>query len=358
MRVSYVSTLIHDHLDPVVGLPTAFETLLSSPTSVLGVDVTLPYAADTPIDRAFWSMAMDGRDLAGPVDAKLANKLRKAGVPLRHRAGLDIAGVGGPTYLEVHVHPFGVVAIATTDLISAAPQPVTNAGQAVDTMQTGPATATVAGTTIATTPERAAADAAAHIVGLLAKPGGTQWADPPDYRIVSIIDGTPQPQSMPPVSGAIHTALHDLCRGTPPPGPPLDLFVPRWRGGKFAWSPTELGYMLDRGMAAWSAPARRPGVTAGERHRQLVLLVAHVTAAVGLAHASATSVAPTFRQWAIGAAQRVGRLYGPTDPMQQGLEARLYVVNTGAQQVIDNVLQQLTPPRTLNIKWPVPTTYP
>lgn len=346
LRLSQVATRIHDHLAHV-GLPGEFQEILAARRPVSGIEVTLPYSDDTPVDTAFWSTIAENRSLSQTVNEALAKILRRHGVPLRHRAAVEIdnppgGASAGPSYAEVHLHPFGAVGVTTIDIVWRDALPLAEVWSLVDEMQSTAARITVANAEIATTVGEGSAAVARRVVEVVAEPGGREWIVPSDYRIVSVIDGSvrPLPAAMPPPSSAMHGALHYLCGGTDPLASPGDAFVPLWSGANFDWSPTQLVYMLDRGAAVWSLPTPRPSETAGGRHRRLVLLLAHVTATVGLVIASQESANVLFSEWARIAAQRLARLYGPSSTLTVlGLETRRYVNNTQVRQVIEQVLQ-------------------
>lgn len=341
LRVTTVATRIHDRLQEV-GLPGRFEELLQAPAPVAGLDLTRPFSDQAPVDTAFWSMIADDAPLGAVVNPALAKQLRQAGVPLRHRAELRIEGdrLGDRPYAEVHIHPFGVVVPATFEVRWARPAPLVEAWSQVADVQGRPATAGVGDAQIATPVAGAAGSIADRVVDLLADAGGGRW-QVPDYRIATVIEGTvePVPDAMPMPAGDIHTALHHLSGGAPPLASPGDAFVPLWSGAAFEWSPGQLAYMLDRGVAVWAAPGAGPGATMGERHRRLALLLAHLTASVGLVQAARASTSVTFPSWADKAAKRLGRLYGPDRPLSgQGLETRRYLTQTGARQVVEELL--------------------
>lgn len=332
LRVSVVATRI---TNPAGLGPNTFQDLLADPAPVFrGLPLTLPYAADTRPDLRFWSMLLDGVTLdAGLVIPEFARKLRKFGVPLRYAATIAVPAVPGLglARIEAHLLPYGVAAVATVDLTWPRLVPLSSAQVDVETRLATPTTVTGAGRALDTTLDDAAGALANLLVDHL---GGPEPRVRPDYRLTTVIEGSfaPTPRKMPAPNDFLHAALHQLSGGDDAPATPDTAFVPFWApaGGTFAWLPTRLLYMLDRGLGVWfSMPDRLESM--GDRHRRLTLLVAHLTASVGLISAAITSNDQVLSEWAREAALRLGRLYGPAQPLlDQGFESRRFLVNVGA----------------------------
>lgn len=349
LRVSFTATRIHDRLREI-GLPKRFAELLQAPGPVLGVELTRPFfppyapPGKVPPDNRLWSMLANDKPLSDYVNASLAKDLRRAGVPLRHRVerlAVDYerpSGLDEP-YAEAHVHPFGIVGIATVELGWDDAVPVAHAWQEVSALEGRPASATVAGRTVATTVREVAGACAGRLLELLAEEGGREWSVP-DYRLATVIAGTvePVPSAMPADSSELHGALHHLSGGSEPLAAPKNAFAPRWSGADFRWEPMSLVYMLDRGLAALSGrPDPGPGGPwMGDAHRRLTLLVAHLTASVGLIKAHVETGSPLFKPWADDAANRLARLYGPAKG-EFGPETRRYLTSTGTRAIVEAV---------------------
>jgi hypothetical protein len=356
LRFSRVATRIHDRLGAIRN-PERFEALLQSPGPVHGLDLTLPYvdAVQTPADVAVWSMIAETA-LTGPLNASAAKRLRKAAFPLRLRASLflDAHDLGGdPPYIEVHVHPFGAVGLATAALTWEEPEPLADAWSKVADVQQRSASVTIGEDTTSTTLGAAAGEAASRVVALLGDAGGEEH-HVPDYRVATVIDGTvdPVPAAMPADASPLHMALHYLCGAGEPPAPPAGAFVPTWSGGGFRYWPRQLAYMVDRGAALWRVPAPHgdSGPTMGQQHRRLTLVLAHLTASVGLIDASTSSSSAGMQSWAKVAAQRLARLYGPASA-EHGLAPQRYLDQTGFRALVETVLgKQLV----TNDKYPLP----
>ncbi|HEX9992980.1 MAG TPA: hypothetical protein VGB14_08645 [Acidimicrobiales bacterium] len=354
LRVSHVATRVCDDLHDV-GDPDAFEALLQAPAPVRGLALDLPYVdrVHTPVEVDLWSLIGEAH-LTGPLNASGAKQLRKAAVPLRARA--DLAPDGGQASgarAEVHLHPFGAVGIATYDLAWASPAPLADAWSEVVAVERQAASLTVAGSTTATTLGEAAGLAAQQVVDLFAAAGAGRW-EVPDYRVATVVDGAvePVPDAMPVDASPLHVALHHLSGGGDPPAPPDRAFVPTWSNGGFRYWPRQLAYLVDKGAAVWAAPADGPGpgLTLGQQHRRLTLLLAHLTASVGLVDASRTSPSASVASWADKAAKRLSRLYGPTDP-RHGFEPRRYLEQTGFAALVETVLGTGLAPST---RYPLP----
>jgi hypothetical protein len=336
LRVSYVATRIHDDL--VLGQPEMFAELFVAPRPVQGVQLGLPFGPQAPVDAHFWGSLAEWRPRE-QLSIEDGRKLRRAGVPLRHRGGLA-AKVEGPR-LELHVHPFGVVALTTIDLMWPESCPLSDVWTRVGQMRDLPARATVGGESHETEVAAAAPIAAEVLLERLARMKGSTW-EVPDHRIATVIDGSVHgvPIAMPPARGPVHIAVHRLSAGGDVIPEPGSAFVAQWSGAGFAWAPARLVYMLDAGTsivspAEVSSRPSDPGVSLGARHRRAALLLGHVTASVGLVRAAPKAASMYFQSWAKTAADRLGRLYGPATANDDwGLETRSYLTRLGAVQDI------------------------
>lgn len=344
LRLSQIAACAHDAI-VTVGAPNAFEAHLVQPQPVNGVDLERPFAPGLSADLALWSDLAGIRLDGGPVNAAGAKALRRAGVPLRHRAE---ASVDDPTVerasLELHVHPFGVAAILTADLAWPGGLPLDQVWPAVEALLDAATTTVVAGRT-RTAPLGEGADAAtASLIEAIGGPAGTTTAWP-SHRVVTPVDGMGAgvPAALPVPEGPVHVALHHLSGGGPVLSTLGKSLVPQWNNTDFVFTPATLVYMIDVGTATWQ-PDRLmagPGVhpSMGDRHRRTTLLIAHLAASVALIHASSGSPSVFFGEWARLAALRIGRLYGPETPSPaDGLAVRWYVERTSARPLIEAVL--------------------
>ncbi len=331
LRLTYLATRVHDKLREI-GEPEAFAARLVNRAPVLGLKVSLPFGPGLAVDNRFWS-AVAERGLDDEPTTDVARALRRAGIPLRHRAGLEVEGVETPR-LEAHIHPFGVVTLTAVDVLWSDPVAIVDAWQRVASVEDHAATVTVGGTEHPTTLVEAAGAAADALLDILGTPGAATWRVA-DHRLATAIEGTASAatEAMPPARGPVHTALHRLSRGGAAVAEPGRAFVAQWSGADFAWAPGRLVYMLDAGtsVVAADAGAGLPVVSLGGRHRHLTLLLAHVMASVGLIRAAPTASSRYFSEWAKKAADRLGRLYGPAVASDEwGLETRMFLTSTGA----------------------------
>lgn len=357
LRVSRVGAKIHDRLQEI-GEPVAFAQRLAHPQPVRGLPVSLPFAEDLPTDLAFWSRIAE-RKLQLPVPGDVAPKLRRAGVPLRYRASLSTAARA--PRLEAHLHPFGVVALATVDIEWDQPVPLEQARTVVDQLEAMPATVTVGDVAADTTLQDAATACAEALVQLLSVPGHGQAWELPSHRLVTVISGvTEEPVTeMPAPHSALHLALHRLSAGDQAVADPATAFVAQWTGAGYAWPTTSMLYMLSRGTTLLAAEAEaavdeRPSnaPTAADRHRQLLLLIAHLTASTGLVRAAQASGSNLIQEWGRTAAQRLGLLFGPgQDFLDWGQVPQALLLRTGA---VGPVAQVRGEPLTPNPYYPVP----
>ena len=137
--------------------------------------------------------------------------------------------------------------------------------------------------------------------------------------------------------------------------------MPRWSGAGFVWPSAVLTYVLDRGAAALALDAvrKRPvppsdGVSTANRHRELVLIWAHVGASAAACVLAAGDQTAYVQAGARDAANRIGRLWGPAAPGDPwwGMEVR-YLLDPGARAAVETVLAT-----KLFEAQPLPTKYP
>jgi hypothetical protein len=354
LRVSYVSTRVHDRLSEV-GLPGAFAGLFQSPRPVRGVALEVPFASDAEVDRRFWS-TLSEYQLATPVPATVAKRMVRHGIPLRHAGKLEAKPDPPVTSarLEAHIRPYGLVVFATVDLEwTKESLELPDAWQRVDELAGGEVNLTLAGTSLTTPLGTATYTGVNKLLELLGDPSGQSWAMP-DHRIATILEGQVDPPatSMPPLRGDVHFGLHRLAlggAGLPDPG---DAFVAQWNDSTFGWVETQLVYMLGPGTSILTSdpvPISSKGrsETLGARHRRTVLLLTHLSSSIGLIRALRTTSNQFFPQWAKWAANALGRLYAPVVADHEwGLEARSFLHRLGATEDVGQVRgSPLTPKR-------------
>jgi hypothetical protein len=291
---------------------------------------------------------------------------------LRHRGELAVVGNGDPggkdmrkPCLEVLLHPFGWVVIATVDVL-VAPQPagvdmVAAVSGAVAAAEECAVEATVGKVRFPGTLGNIAATVADGLAGaeLLGGAGSFDWL--PTHRVLTVIDADVSGTitSMPRV-GTLLSFLHTLSRGGVALGSPPYAFVPRWTGLTFGWAPDDLVYSGNHGTSVILSTAAGMGdgqESTSHRHRRLTLLLAHVSASAALVQAATQSSSIFLREWGRVAAYRLGRLYGPyrADYQYWGLEAQQFIRATGtgafAQELRDDH-------RPLEAQYPLPSAYP
>lgn len=355
LRISRVGAKIHDQLQEI-GEPVAFAQRLAHPQPLRGLPVGLPFAEDLPTDLTFWSRIAE-RKLQLPVPENIAPKLRRAGVPLRYRASLSTAARA--PRLEAHLHPFGVAALTTVDLEWDQPVSLEQARQSLDQLEATPATVTVGDVNADTTLQDAATACAETLVQLLSDPGQGQAWELPGHRLVTVISGVVEEPltEMPAPHSPLHLALHRLSAGDQAVADPATAFVAQWTGAGYAWPTTSMLYMLSRGtalLAAEAAADERPSnaPTAADRHRQLLLLIAYITASAGLVRAAQSSGSNLIQEWGRTAAKRLGLLFGPgQDFLDWGQVPQALLLRTGA---VEPVAQLRGEPLTSNPHYPVP----
>jgi hypothetical protein len=324
-----------------VGNPDAFAALFAAPAPVNGVSLELPFDPDNaPVDTAFWSALAEWKTKSA-LTLDDGRRLRRAAVPLRHRGALT-AQVVTPR-LEAHVHPFGIGVLSTFDLTWEPPLPLSEVWEEIDQASKQPAQGTLGGVIFKSTLSNATQVGAATLLKAFESPAGHTWPVG-DHRIATVIDGVVAgaPKGMPVAKDAVHVAIHRLSAGglvLPPPG---NAFVAQWSGASFDWAPERLVYMLDVGSSLISPAAIEGPFSAtystSAHHRRIVLLLSHVTAAVGLVRATPLTQSPYFEDWGKKAADRLGRLYGPANASDDwGLETRSYLARIGAVQEVGDL---------------------
>jgi hypothetical protein len=316
---------------------------------VRGLPITLPFGDRLPVDTEFWSLITD-TVLGTSITRESAKKFRRAGVPLRYRGHLEMTADAGDVELprlEAHLHPFGVVAIATVDLVW--PEPVKfgdEVKQRVQKLGNMPTAIVVAGQKTRSVLGQAAVTAAASLVGLLTAGGqGTSWSISP-HRLVTVISGTiAKPlMAMPAKQSPLHLALHGIAtdgKAHGVPGPDK-VFVPQWNEAGYDWPPDSLVYMLKSGTSALFSEADtryiREEPRTADRHRLLMLEIAYITALRGLVYAAQTDTSLYLPVWAMTAAKHLGRLYGPAELYEEwGLVPRSFMLLTDVSTNIKNI---------------------
>lgn len=359
LRVSWIAARVHDQIREI-GEPVAFARRLTTLGPVRGLRVTLPFDGSLPVDLRFWSCISE-LNLSDPMTEERASKLRRAGVPLRYGATLE-APEGSAT-LEAHLHPFGVVVIATASLQWAHPVPIERLGSLVGQLEDKPATIVVGHTRRNTTIGGAAAAATHMLTDLLTDMGKGAAYDVSPHRLATVISGISdgQPPVMPAANDSLHLAMHMLAGGGAIAADPAVACVPQWSDNGYKRTASSLLYMLGTGTSLLSVDAvtaavdrRRPSTA--DQHRTWVLLMAHLIAACGLVRAANGGTTQLLQEWARTAADRLGRLFGPAEMyLKWGLVPRTMLICTGARGAVESVRKA---PLTLNQDFPSPTDYP
>lgn len=345
LRISYVSTRVHDRLGGI-GKPGAFAKAFVSLPEISGVALSLPFTPDDPVNLRFWSALYTGsaeRQIALPIQQQAARLMLKRGVPLRHAASLSVDG-GAPVTsarLEAHLRPFSIVAFSTIDLVWDDPVLLAEACGIVNDLGSRGARLGVGGQERDATMSSATDVAADLLVEMLAEPGGTTWQHG-THRVATVIKGDfdPLPAAMPAAGDDIHGALNRLALGESGLPDPVDAFVAQWNGATFGWAPTDLVYMLAPGTSILSPekaanPPPNPRSALGARHRRAVLVLTFLTSAIELIRAAAEVDYDLFDAWSGWMANAVGRLYAPNIAnFEWGLEARAYVRRANALGVV------------------------
>ncbi len=356
LRVTRIAACVHDDI-PVIGSPAAFAQRLADPQPVRDLPVTLPFAPGLKIDTNFWARIAEKPRLTAPIAVAIAPKLRRAGIPLRYRGTLDTAA--DLPRLEAHLHPYGIVALSTVDWHWSVPVPLDTVWQEVNEREDQAATVTV-GSSLRTTTLGEAADAAVQaLVDHLTEPArGNIW-EAPSHRITTVISGSNffPTNSMPPPNTPLHVALHRLASGDEIMAEPATAFVAQWTNAGYAWPVNSMLYMLSQGSSVFSQEALYPTpgeyqLSTSDRHRRHSLLVAYLTAAIGLIRAARQTPSPYLREWAGTAAKRLGVLFGPGDAfLEWGQVPRALLLRTGA---VEAVAQLRGAPLTPNPYYEVP----
>jgi hypothetical protein len=356
LRVSHVSARIHDSLREI-GEPVAFGHRLATLGDVRGLPLELPFGPTLAVDSDFWSTLDNNKTAPIPVPEDVAPRLRRAGVPLRVRGTLTCAE--HEPRLELHLHPFGVVAMTTVDLSWTDPVRLDVVSDRVRELEIRPAEVSV-GPVHRTAPVgRAAEEAARAVVDLLTVPGSGQSWDPPGHRLATVISGRIDPpvHAMPLPNSPLHVALHRLCGGGSAVSTPGKAFVAQWTGSEYTWPSESLVYMLDQGtaiLASEMADSSFAGQlnSTGDRHRRLLLMISFLTATTGLLRATPSSQSGLFPDWADTFARLFGRLFGPAfDFRKWGLMPRILLERMGANEVVE---QRLGAPLTAKPEYPTP----
>jgi hypothetical protein len=369
LSLSIVATRIHTRLKPDLRGPTGFEERFATLEPVQGLKVELPFG--DKVDEKFWMELADKSPPFTGIRGTFAQTLRQHGVPLRIPGTLTVPGVRRAS-LEFHLHPYGAVALVTVDVVWHPPTPLAELGDRIDELLQQPATVTVQQPTDTSVAESARV-AVNQIIDLLADNDGTSLTVK-DVRIATILQGTidPVPDVMPLAGDKLFAALYRLAGGTShAPPPPDGLLVAQWGGGVYWWDPTCLLNMLDSGVTLFSAYEMQvrpedPSVNLRSRHRRLLLLMAHLSASIGLVKVSGTAGNP-IKAWGEDAAKRLGRLYGPAMKlMDPSLEPQAYLDRIQASTLVAAItgnpltsnVAKLLPPYPKASAAPGPSTAP
>jgi hypothetical protein len=360
-RVSYVAGQIHDRLQGI-GQPGAFADRLRTLAPIQGLKVTLPFGQYTPVDTRFWLRIADRQQVDLPLSTTVASNLRRSGIPLRHRASLIVPPPVALPRLELHVHPFGVMAICSADLRWSPNHPLGAVPAELADAEAKTASVTIGAETRQCPMREVASMAASWTVDLLGDAGVGTTRAIPAHRVTTVISGaSSEPlEVLPTPNSALHLALHRLSAGGSIVAQPSSAFVAQWSGLGYEWPTTSLLYMLDRGSALLAKEAIETALgpedePTSERHRRNVLLVAYISALTGLILAADLSRPSYFREWANTAGKTLGRLFGPgSDYKDWGLMPRAYLTRTG---MAEEVARKLGTPLIPNPNFPV-TAYP
>ncbi len=341
IRASYVTARVHDRLANDLGGDDEFAQRLVDLKTIRGRTVALPFAKDLPVDTRFWSRLAQST-VQVPVSPEQAKGLRRAFVPLRW-ANAVVAGKISPR-IEVHLHRFGVVAIATIDLAWEAPVPVEEVWSRLAQAEEQALQVTTGADTVDTTVRDASLEFAIRLAaGIQAQPSSTSTASS-TRRIVTIIDGTSDAplHEMPPENSPLHIALHRLANGDDVIAAPAAAFVPQWTMAGYAFPPSRMMYALSAGSANLIEPAIRPQpgeVRASDWHRERTLMTAYVCALADLVLAAPNSQSGAFKAWARLAAQTLARLYGPAQNyLEWGQYPAAILTRTGAVAAVRDAL--------------------
>jgi hypothetical protein len=348
-------------------MPGKFVQRLIDRKPVCGLEVDLPFTDELEADLKFWSGIAEKPKLRAPESEKTAKLLRRAGVPLRCRQGLSIDiddPVAVDPRVEAHLHPFGVAALTTVDMIWDQPALLEDAADEVDKLEDASATITVGSRHTATIVSQAATSCAELVVDQLSDPKRGDFWDVPSHRVVSAIEVLPAEPftEMPDAGSPLHRALHRLSAGGHAVADPQTAFVATWTGTGYAFPTSNMLYMLNWGSALLpdGATAEGPpskGLSAGDRHRQLLLLVAYINATTGLIDAATASDSQLIQEWASTAAMRLGNLFGPGEKfLTWGQVPQALMQRTGAADIVSKRRREIQEGADLspNPRYPVP----
>lgn len=349
LRVSRIAGHIHDRIR-VIGDPDGFENQLTNPQEVRGLRVSLPFAPDLHTDKSFWDMAAE-KSLTIPLAN--ARKASSASVPLRYRAQLN-APAETPR-LEAHIHPFGVVAMATVDLTWPDPVAIEDLPKRVSEIESQEVEVNVADGTRRTTFDQVAVAACEEVVKRLTDDGvGNSWPAQ-EHRLVTIVSGNYEdwPEEMRDLPAPLCKALHFLSAGGQIISNPANAFVPQWAGSQqYVWPVNSLIYMLDSGttvMASDDGGWAPRSESNADRHRRHLLTLSYLIALGGLVrvYANGDTDSTYFEAWSRGAADRLARLFGPAGCYRQwGLIPQAFLSRTGASEDIEKLLEKPLAPST------------
>lgn len=314
IRASYVTAHVHDRLADDLGGDAEFAQRLVDLKPICGRTVTLPFTKDLPVDMQFWSRIAQ-HPVQLTVSPNHAKDLRRAFVPLRW-ANAVVTGKISPR-IEVHLHRFGIVAIATIDLTWEKTVPVEEVWNRLAETEEQALQVTIGTATSITTIRNSSRDFATHLaVGIQKEPSSISTVLS-TRRIVTIINCKSDAplQEMPSDNSPLHIALHRLASGDDAIAAPAAAFVPQWTMAGYAFPPSRMMYALSAGCANLIEPAIRTqsGIArSSDWHRERTLMTAYVCALADLVVTAPSSHSSAFQAWASLGAQTLARLYGPS----------------------------------------------
>lgn len=314
IRASYVTAHVHDRLAIDLGSDEGFVQRLVDLKAVRGWNVELPVAKNLAVDSRVWSKIAE-QTVQVPVSPKEAIALRKHFVPLRWGDAV-VAGKILPS-IEVHLHRFGVVAIATIYLAWEAPVPLEEVWSRLAESESQALRVTIGTHSTDTTVRDASRVSAAGLAAGLQDEPSSMFTDPSTRRIVTVINGESDApfHEIPPANSSLHRALHYLASGDDVIAAPETAFVPQWTSAGYAFPPNQMMYALSDGSAGLIETAIRPQprkVPASDWHRERTLITAYVCGLADLVEAAPKSTSGAFRAWKKPAANALARLYGPS----------------------------------------------
>ncbi|WP_448811206.1 hypothetical protein [Agromyces bauzanensis] len=326
---------------------------------ICGLVVSLPFGPTLDVDTRFWSRVAEV-PLRVPIRPELANRARRAAVPLRW-SGPAASPTRKPR-VEAHLHRFGIVAIVTIDLDWTNPVPIEEAWEDLRLSEDSETKVTVNDKVVAASLGGASQALADDLIDSIADGQNSAQLASPTYRVVTVISGTSDTDLKLPTSNSwLHIALHRLAGGSNVVAAPSLAFVPQWSDAGYEFSPERMMYALSVGSASLmqSALGIAPGdMSASDWHRERLLLTAYVSALADLVQTAPESRSGQFRAWAKLAALALGRLYGPDKHfLEWGKFPAALLDKTGASDALRTALKALDKDLYPNAEFPV-TPFP